>query len=323
MILFAFFFVFWKRKFGKRYFIRKVYKKNLLFFILSKTTLMKSIISDEVLRRIEIIAMVLEKSDYYTELDFVEYFNVSPQTIRADMEKIRRMGFDIHSRKSRYQGGKILPKLFNELICTYFAINKYDIIKNLGLIKKKFGKKTLNVFVKILKSINQRRVLRFGYGKNSHGETVLKTVTPVTLSRVNRNIYLFGCENDSSENLKVYLIERMSDITITENTSKIKDIPDMSEYLRTAWGAYTGGEEQNVKIRFSKETGDYIKDKFYIETQEFTEMPDHLIMTMKVKISYELISWIMGWGGEAEVLEPKSLQEEITKRAISILKLYK
>lgn len=284
---------------------------------------MKNVINEDILRRIEIIAMVMEKPDYYTELDMVSHFKVSPQTIRLDAEKIREMGFDIHSRKGKFQEGRHAPGLQNNLICTYLALNKYDTIKNLGLIKKRFGKKTLNIFVKILKAIDKRTLLEIGYGKNPHGETIIKTVAPITLSRMNRNIYLFGFENDSPDRIRMYLLDKMSNIKFTEIKSKIKDIPDISEYFRTSWGAYTGGKEYNVKLKFSKETGDYIKDRFYIETQEFIDKSDHVIMTLKVKLSYEFISWVMGWGGEVEVLAPKALRDEVIERAEEILKLYR
>lgn len=284
---------------------------------------MKNIVNEEVLRKIEIIAMVLEKPDHYTESDLVNHFKVSPQLIRLDMEKIRSMGFDIHSRKGKFQDGKLTPGLQNELLNTYLALNKYDTIKNLGLIRKRFGKKTLNIFVKILKAINRRNLLEIGFGKNPHGDTIIKIIDPIAISRINRNIYLFGYENDSYDKIKMHLLEKITDIKFTDVKSKIKDIPDISEFFKTSWGVYTGGEEHLVKLKFKKEIGDEIMKKFYIETQEFTEMPDHVIMTMKVKLSYELASWIMGWGGKVEVLSPKILINQVLNKAKEIINVYK
>ena len=60
---------------------------------------MKSKITDELLRQIEIAAMVLHQSDYYSEFDLAEHFDNSVQSIRRDMGKLRSMGIEIHSSK--------------------------------------------------------------------------------------------------------------------------------------------------------------------------------------------------------------------------------
>ncbi|MBN8571962.1 MAG: WYL domain-containing protein, partial [Ignavibacteria bacterium] len=43
----------------------------------------------------------------------------------------------------------------------------------------------------------------------------------------------------------------------------------------------------------------------------------------KVKLSYEFIAWVMGWGKEVEVIKPTQLKKEITQRAKDIVALYK
>jgi len=43
---------------------------------------------------------------------------------------------------------------------------------------------------------------------------------------------------------------------------------------------------------------------------------------MKVKISEELISWVMGWGNLVEVIEPLSLKEAVIIKANQIINQY-
>jgi predicted DNA-binding transcriptional regulator YafY len=47
-------------------------------------------------------------------------------------------------------------------------------------------------------------------------------------------------------------------------------------------------------------------------TQEFREGADgSLTITMEVPINYEVVSWILGFGSAAEVLQPISLRRRI------------
>jgi predicted DNA-binding transcriptional regulator YafY len=46
-------------------------------------------------------------------------------------------------------------------------------------------------------------------------------------------------------------------------------------------------------------------------------------MKVKVRISYEFISWLMGWGGIMKVLKPKSLIDSMLAKAKEITDTYK
>ncbi len=94
--------------------------------------------------------MVLEKPNYYTELDIVEHFNVSPQTVRRDAGTLRSMDILIHSGKKKFEITKFSDESLHNLINTYLVLNKHDSFKNLNLIKKRYRSSTLLTFVSIL-----------------------------------------------------------------------------------------------------------------------------------------------------------------------------
>jgi predicted DNA-binding transcriptional regulator YafY len=45
-------------------------------------------------------------------------------------------------------------------------------------------------------------------------------------------------------------------------------------------------------------------------------------MTMKVGLSPDLIAWILSWGSEAEVVEPRELRDSIARSLRASVKLY-
>ena len=266
--------------------------------------------------------MVLAKPREYTELDIITHFKVSPQTIRRDAEKLRSMGVDIHSSRKKYEVTGFNNELLNHLICTYLALNKYDIIKNLKLIKGKYRDETLLIFVNILKAIDKKHMIEIIYNKKKDGG-FRKEITPISLSRTNRNVYLIGMDNDEEDKTRVFLLDKIDDIRFLNKVSRVKKYPNTFSLFKTSWGIYSGGEECDVSLKFSLETGRSIKNKFYIETQEIIEKSDYFLMNMRVKLSLEFVSWVMGWSDGVEVIKPQALKDMIIERAAKIVKLYK
>lgn len=285
---------------------------------------MKNIINEELLRQIELAALVTEKPNHYDEIELGKYFEVSPQTIRRDAERLREMGIDIHSnRRLFFIERKFDLQTLNEMISAYLALNKYDTIKNLNLINNKFKNSTLMIFVKILNAIDERIILEIVYDKNEDNMHQVKYVTPISLTKAGRNIYMIGLENDNPNKFRIYLFEKIFEIKFTDRKSDVKDIPNISGIFRTSWGMFSGGDEYEVKLKFTKKMGEHIKNRFYIETQNITEESDCFILTMKVKLSYEFMSWVMGWGADVEILSPELLKEMVLKKAKEIVKKYK
>ncbi|MCX7833772.1 MAG: WYL domain-containing transcriptional regulator [Ignavibacteria bacterium] len=284
----------------------------------------KSLINKDTLRLIEITALILESQGEYSELDLCKYFNgISSQTIRRDANILRSIGVQIHSSKGKYYIYKIPDDVLNNFVNVYLSYNKYETIKAIKLLKKKFGDKTLSIIVKLVKSINNREIIILEYKKTESKEIILKNILPISLIRTARNIYLLGIENDENNIIKIFSFDKIHGIEFTNRKIRVADIPDLTEYFKTVWGIYVSEKISKVVIEFSKDVGENIKDNIYIETQKIYAYKDKYIMEMNVRISNELISWIMGWGGEAKVLEPQELIDLIKIKAEKILENYR
>lgn len=284
----------------------------------------KSLINKDTLRLIELTALISENQGVYSELDLCDYFGgISPQSIRRDASILRSIGVQIHSSKGKYYIYKIPDDVLNNLINIYLSYNKYETVKSIKLIKKKFGDKTLSVFVKIVKAINNRQIIEIKYKKPDSDSITSKNILPLSIIRTSRNIYLLGLENSNNNTIKIFSFDKIYAIEFTKKKSDIKNLPDLTEYFKTVWGIYVGGKLYKVKIQFPKDIGEQIKDNVYIETQKFYQYNDKYILEMNVRLSNELISWIMGWGGDAKVLEPQELIDLIKLKANKILEVYK
>jgi len=279
--------------------------------------------SEELLRQIEMASLILEKQRFYTETELAERLDTSITTIRRDANKLRQLGVGIYSRKNVFEIISIDDEVLNTLITAYLSLNDNINIRNLKLIHKKFGENALSVFVKILKAINGKQIIELGYGRNMHGDIKWREITPISLINTGRTFHLYGVENDDSEEIKCYLIERIINIRFGNKKSSIKKLPGAFNIYEKSWGTFSGGEAYDVELKFTEKTGKLIKDKIWIENQEIIEKDDAVFMKIKVKLSYEFIAWVMGWGKEVEVIKPTQLKKEITQRAKDIVALYK
>ena len=78
-----------------------------------------------------------------------------------------------------------------------------------------------------------------------------------------------------------------------------------------------------VKVKFLPEVARWIRETDYHETQVVTELPDGgIIFEATVNGIREIGRWLMGYGANAEVLEPASLRAIIAAESKKMLVLY-
>ncbi|HRE41256.1 MAG TPA: WYL domain-containing protein [Ignavibacteria bacterium] len=280
-------------------------------------------ITKELLRRIEIIAMVYENPDTYTTNDLTTYFKYSKQNLLLDLKNIREMDIQIHSIK-KYVNilGKINLKTLNKLLGYYISINDNNIIPNLKPIHSVFKNRTLSVFINIIRAINNKKILQIEYGLDKYGQRIRREITPVGIHNTGKTFHIHAFENDDENNLKIFSIQKIFDIKFTNKISSHKEFPNLYNFYKNSWGSYTGGELVKVELEFKKETGEKIREKILVDNQEFIETENRFILKFEVKLSMEFVSWVMGWGGEVKVIKPETLKKEVLKKAKQLINRY-
>ena len=82
--------------------------------------------------------------------------------------------------------------------------------------------------------------------------------------------------------------------------------------MQDAFGVIRTDAEQ-VVIRFDPSLERYLKENIWHPSQAFKKDKDGLLMTMEVGGLREVMSWVMGFGREAEVLEPEHLRKAVAE----------
>ena len=66
-----------------------------------------------------------------------------------------------------------------------------------------------------------------------------------------------------------------------------------------------------MRILFDPKVARYVERVLWHPTQRFKRTAAGLEMTMEVRGTTEVVGWVLGFGGDARVVEPAGLQEAV------------
>jgi predicted DNA-binding transcriptional regulator YafY len=163
---------------------------------------------------------------------------------------------------------------------------------------------THSVFHKFTTLIKHKTV-RFERG-------IEREVDPYLFWYVNNGMYLVAHDHRSHE-LRLFAVERITAAKATNRRFEIPDEFNFEEFTKSAFNLIWG-EPQEIKIRFSKEQAPYIRERTWHSTQMIKESDDGSIeFTMSVADLWEVKRWLIGFGADAEVMEPEQLRKDIER----------
>lgn len=76
-----------------------------------------------------------------------------------------------------------------------------------------------------------------------------------------------------------------------------------------------------VRVRFVDTAVRWVRERQHYGFQSEYDEPGFVVMTYRLHRLSEIRNWLMGWGAQAEVLEPPELRAEIRDEALKLLRL--
>jgi len=159
-----------------------------------------------------------------------------------------------------------------------------------------------------------RRRLRLRYYSMSRDEVTDRRVDPYHLTLHAGGFYLVGyCH--LREAVRIFAVERIRECEGLTAGFERPEAFDVDKYLESAWGIIRG-EVITVKVLFARSLARYIRERLWHPTQKLRDRDGgQLEMTLQVADTLEVRRWILGFGPEAEVLEPATLREALRLEA--------
>ncbi|MBA2938973.1 YafY family transcriptional regulator [Paenibacillus sp. CGMCC 1.16610] len=169
------------------------------------------------------------------------------------------------------------------------------------------------------RAIMELRKLRMTYLKKmpeaDGNRKSTREIAPYGLALVQGNwILIARC--DLRQEIRHFRLSRMTGLTVLEDRFLIPNGFNLNNYRPL------DDRNERVLVLAHPEIADKIAETchYYMESTE--ERKDGLLVNFLVRQPEELLSYILGWGGNVEVLEPESLRHRIREEAEKILKRY-
>ena len=171
-------------------------------------------------------------------------------------------------------------------------------------------------------AINNHHRLHIVYRSQKSNQVNDYTIDPyaIVFRRHNWYVLAYCAEHEKVIQLKLVRFKHV------ENTGVGFDLPpdfSVEDYFKLSWEAWAGDEIINARIKFSSRVAQMIAESKRHPTQKTYPQPDDsIILEVTVAGINEIAVWVMGYGKDAVVLEPKQLRDYILEHAVCMVAHY-
>ncbi len=178
----------------------------------------------------------------------------------------------------------------------------------------------LKIFDALAKATARRQQIEITYRKPGRREAEQRIVDPYHLANINGEWYLFAFDH-LRKDIRTFAPGRILSVQPTGRHFERPQKFSLEKRLRDSFGVHSGEGEFEVVIRFNDRVADYVREKKWHESQELRDLKDGGV-ELKLKLSglAEVQRWVLSWGGDARVLQPKELADGVKQAAEKILR---
>ncbi len=185
------------------------------------------------------------------------------------------------------------------------------------------SKKLGIMFDRMEKSIYSKTSIIASYRSVSRDEPIERRLNPYALF-FRRHSWYLAAHDHKDERTEIFRLNRFEWVRRTTAGFDMPEDFSLGDFLANSWDVFVGdGEEVEVVVRFSPRVIPLAQERAEGPNRSVERLPDgSAIYRAKVRGAREISFWILGFGDEAEVLEPPELREEMGRIAQKMAGLY-
>jgi proteasome accessory factor B len=165
----------------------------------------------------------------------------------------------------------------------------------------------------------QQVVLDYRTPSRSDGESY--RVDPYTLVSYRGGLYLVGYAHNRSA-VRTFAVERIESVVIGQERFELPDGFDPEHQFSSAFGI-VNDQPQAVRVRFAPAIAHAIVDRLWHPSQELTLREDGGVeLSFTAGGRLEIVSWVLSYGSQAELLSPAAWRAELAATAASLARTY-
>jgi predicted DNA-binding transcriptional regulator YafY len=141
-------------------------------------------------------------------------------------------------------------------------------------------------------------------------------------SATGHTCYLMAWDPKPKE-VRIYKVERISAVTVLEGRFSPPLGFSVRDHLAGAWGIWSSEEPVEVELLFKRDAVRRAKETIWHPSQRTETLPDgRLRVTLGVGSILEIRHWVLGWGGDCEVVRPIELRDDIQAEIRAMARTY-
>ncbi len=293
-------------------------------------------------RLFEILYLLVEKREV-TAGELARRLEVSERTIYRDVDALSAAGIPVYAQKGKGGGIRLMDQFVldrtllsreqqDEILFALQAIRATvggeEALSRLSALFRRDGGDWLEVdftdwgsapaerenFARVKRAVLERRPLSFTY-YSSAGEKSRRTVEPARLVFKSGCWYLSAfCRN--RQDWRIFRLVRMEDLSPEEGTCPPRTPPDRLEPPMPE--GYRGVD---LRLLFAPSAAWRVRD--YFHPKEIAVQPDgNLLVNCTFPEDQWLLSFLLSFGGQLEVLSPACWRDILKEELIKSLEVY-
>lgn len=136
-------------------------------------------------------------------------------------------------------------------------------------------------------------------------------------------LYLVGWA-PRHQRVQHWKVDRIEEVEVTGLQFQRPEGFDLRRHLAGSFGVFDGEGDVRVQIRFSPAAARYVEEGRWRASQRLTRQSDgSLLAKFHLSAAEEIKRWVLGFGKEAEVLEPEGLRQEMAQELRTLLSQYR
>ena len=183
------------------------------------------------------------------------------------------------------------------------------------------GLADVQVFDALAKAVTEGAEVELAYHKLAGEKEEMRTVQPYHLGCIENQWYMFG-HDGSRGAVRTFALPRIRGVGRTGVKFRRPKNFSLAKMLEGSFAVFEGGRARKVRVRFTGVAARLIGERVWHSTQKLAPDPEGLILEMRAGLSPDLRQWLLGWGGEAEVLEPEELRTDVARAAAATVAIY-
>ncbi len=165
---------------------------------------------------------------------------------------------------------------------------------------------------KLNEAVLERRTVRMRYHTGSTGKDAWRKLDPYHVWYQGGALYVVGHDH-LRDAIRTFVVHRIRRIDPTQDRFEVDPAFDFDAHKAGSFGVVAEPAER-VRVRFAKSRAEFVAERTWHPSQQLERLPDGgLEVTLEVGAGQETRQWVLGFGSDAEVLEPESLRREVRR----------